>query len=67
MTALNCDSCGEYIETSNRHFVGFCSPECRDVDRARRDAVASDLAQRRAVAREHRRATERHRNPLYPT
>ena len=67
MTAINCDSCGEYIETSNRRFPGFCSPECRDEDRARRDAAESERAQRRAAAREHRRATERHRNPLYPT
>lgn len=58
MTAVNCDWCTEYIEVSNRGFPGFCSTVCRDIDRARRDRQASDLARRRADARQHRRATD---------
>jgi hypothetical protein len=55
-----CDWCENYIEArSNHRFAGFCSSDCRDEDRARRDLAASDQARRRADARQHRAATDR--------
>jgi hypothetical protein len=60
MSSAVCDWCSEYIEvTSNHRFPGFCSTDCRDGDRAHRDAIASDTARRRADARQHRAATDR--------
>lgn len=59
MSSAVCDECEQYIDVSNHRFPGFCSPDCRDADRARRDAIASDLAQRRRDARQHRAATDR--------
>jgi endogenous inhibitor of DNA gyrase (YacG/DUF329 family) len=59
MSSANCDWCGEYVEVSNHRFPGYCSPDCRDADRVHRDAIASDLAQRRRDARQHRAATDR--------
>lgn len=57
-----CDWCTNYIEVTNTRFPGYCSPECRDDERALRDQAASAAAQRRADARQHRRATEAHKN-----
>ena len=59
MSAATCDVCAGWIDVSNLRFPGFCSPDCRDADRARRDAVASDLARRRADAARHRQASAR--------
>ena len=59
MSAAVCDRCEGWIQVSNFRFPGFCSPACRDEDRAYRDAAASDAAQRRRDARQHRAATER--------
>ncbi len=67
MSAAACDWCTGWIEVTNSRFPGFCSPECRDEDRARRDAVASDKAQRRADAQQQHRATEARRRPHYLT
>jgi hypothetical protein len=67
MSAAVCDQCDGWIDVSNFRFPGFCSTACRDADRARRDAAASDLARRRADARQHWRATTSRRNPHYLT
>ncbi len=66
MSAATCDECTGWIEVSNRRFPGFCSTRCRDEDRARRDALASDLARRRADrAQQQRWVDQRHRvHPL---
>lgn len=60
MSSATCDQCTGWIDVTNRRFPGFCSAFCRDQDRARRDAIASDLAQRRA-ARSLRRAEQARR------
>lgn len=54
-----CSWCGEDITVTNRAFVGFCSPVCREVDRQYRDRDASDRARSRADARQHRDANRR--------
>ncbi len=52
MSSPTCDQCGSWIETDNRRFVGFCSPDCHQHARARRDRAAAELAQRRADRRQ---------------
>lgn len=59
MSSAVCDWCSNYVEVRNHRFPGFCSPECRDEDRFHRDAIASERAQRRRDANQHRRATNR--------
>lgn len=63
MSSAVCDWCSNYIEAVRNHrFAGFCSTGCRDLDRARRDAAASERARSRRDAAQHRRATNtRHR------
>ncbi len=67
MSAATCDECAGWIDASNLRWPGYCSPDCRDTDRARRDAVASDRARRRADAQQQHRATEARRRPHYLT
>lgn len=67
MSSAVCDWCENYIEVNNHRFPGFCSTDCRDEDRAQRDAIASDRARRRADAAQHRRATNARRSPNYLT
>lgn len=67
MSSAVCDWCENYIEVNNHRFPGFCSTDCRDEDRARRDAAASERARRRADARQHWKATTSRRNPHYLT
>ena len=68
MSSATCEWCGEYIDgVRNHRFPGFCSVDCRDADRYRRDAIASDRARRRADAQQHRRATTASRRPHYLT
>jgi hypothetical protein len=59
MSSAVCEECSNYIEVTNRRFPGFCSTDCRDGDRARRDAAASDRARSRRDAQQHRAATDR--------
>jgi hypothetical protein len=36
MSAVSCDVCDGDILVTNRAFAGYCSPDCRDEDRQRR-------------------------------
>jgi hypothetical protein len=67
MSSACCDECSNYIEVTNHRFPGFCSTDCRDADRYRRDAIAADRTRRRADAQQHRRADQVRRNPHYLT
>ncbi len=44
MPSATCEECGGWIDAGNLHWPGFCSPDCRDADRVRRDAAGSALA-----------------------
>jgi len=62
MSSAVCDWCSNYIEASNHRFPGFCSTDCRNLDRASRDHDAAQRARSRRDAAQHRRATNtRHR------
>jgi hypothetical protein len=51
MTAVICDTCEQYIETTNRTFPGYCSPACRDHAHAERERRRQAARLRRAEAR----------------
>ncbi len=65
MSAATCDECAGWIDFSNHKWPGFCSPECRDEDRARRDAAASDRARRRVDRNQQQRWLDR-RHRVHP-
>jgi len=52
---VNCIWCGQYVESSNLRFPGYCSPECRNAEREHREAAR----QARRRARDLRMAEDR--------
>ncbi len=67
MPSATCDECSGWIDAGNRRWPGYCSSDCRDTDRHRRDEAASVRARRRADGQQHRRATEAQRRQHHLT